>query len=40
MSVNDEKVKDVNFVITEDLFNDNEMIVKMGKKRFNRLVIK
>ena len=40
MSINDEKVKDIAFAITEDLFNDGELIVRMGKKRFNRVIIK
>lgn len=41
MSVNDEKITDVKFMITKDLFEEKEyIIVKMGKKRFLKIVLK
>ncbi|WP_027625811.1 tyrosine--tRNA ligase [Clostridium lundense] len=39
LSVNDEKVTDVNMVITEENFIDGSMIVKRGKKNYNRIVL-
>ena len=40
LSVNDEKVTDPNMVVTEELFTDNGMIVKKGKKIFHKVVLK
>lgn len=40
LSINDEKVSDFNLEVTEDLFVDGVMMVKQGKKRFNRIVLK
>lgn len=37
LSVNDVKVTDPNAVITEDMFTENGMIVKKGKKSFHRI---
>ncbi|NME36391.1 MULTISPECIES: tyrosine--tRNA ligase [Fusobacterium] len=41
MSVNEEKVTDVKFTITKELFGEKDYtIVKMGKKRFLKIVLK
>lgn len=40
LSVNDEKVTDVNMTVTEDMFGENGMIVKKGKKVYFRICIK
>ena len=41
MSVDDVKVTDVKFALTEEVFKDKEyIIVKMGKKRFLKIVLK
>lgn len=40
MSFNGEKVTDIGFALTEEAFNENEAIVKMGKKKFHRIVLK
>lgn len=40
MSLNGEKVSDVAYALVEDSFKDGEAIVKMGKKKFNRIVLK
>lgn len=40
MSVNGDKVTDVAFALTEEVFKDGEAIIKMGKKKFNRIVLK
>ncbi len=39
MSVNDEKVSDVKFALTEELFKDGDILVKMGKKRFLKIIL-
>lgn len=39
LTVNDEKITDVNKIITNDDFKDNEMIVKKGKKSFFKIVL-
>ena len=39
VSVNDEKVSDPNIEITEDLFEDNKIIIKKGKKNFHRVLL-
>ncbi len=40
MSLNGDKVTDIGFALTEEAFKDNEAIVKMGKKKFHRIVLK
>ena len=40
LSINDEKVKDFAMPITRELFKDNEFLVKMGKKKFYKVVLK
>ena len=40
VSVNDEKISDTSFEITEDLFEDKKIIIKKGKKNFHRILIK
>ena len=40
MSLNGDKVTDVAFTLTEEVFKDNEAVVKMGKKKFHRIVLK
>lgn len=40
LSVNDDKVTDPNMPITDDLFGENGMIVKKGKKVFHRVIKK
>ena len=37
LAVNDVKITDPNAVITEDMFTENGMIVKKGKKAFHRV---
>ena len=37
VKVNDEKISDVDFKITEDLFKDGIVILQRGKKSFHRL---
>ena len=39
VSVNDEKISDASFEITEDLFEDNKIIIKKGKKNFHRVLL-
>lgn len=39
LSVNNEKVTDINMVITKEHFADGSMLVKRGKKNFNRIVV-
>lgn len=41
MSVNDEKISDVKYAVTEEVFGEKDYImVKMGKKRFLKIVLK
>lgn len=41
MSINDEKISDVKYAITEEIFGEKDYImVKMGKKRFLKIVLK
>ena len=40
MSLNGDKVTDIGFALTEEAFKDSEAIVKMGKKKFHRIVLK
>ncbi|WP_073998243.1 tyrosine--tRNA ligase [Anaerococcus urinomassiliensis] len=39
VSVNDEKITDVGMEISEDLFEDNKIIIKKGKKNFHRILL-
>ncbi len=39
LSINDEKYTDVNGVVTEDMFTDDGMIIKKGKKVFHRVTL-
>ena len=39
VSVNDEKINDPSFEISEDLFEDNKIIIKKGKKNFHRILL-
>ena len=39
VSVNDEKITDVGLEISEDLFEDNKIIIKKGKKNFHRVLL-
>ena len=40
VSIDGAKVTDFNFAVTEDIFNDNEIVIKKGKKVFHRIVLK
>lgn len=40
LSVNGEKVTDVNMAVSDELFGDDGMIVKKGKKVFHRVILK
>lgn len=40
MSVDGEKIKDVHFLLEENIFNNGEILVKMGKKRFQKIILK
>lgn len=40
LSINDEKVTDINTLITKDSFKDGKMIVKKGKKSFLKIILK
>lgn len=39
LSIDGEKVTDVNLVVTEDLFSDGQMIIKKGKKVYHKVVL-
>jgi tyrosyl-tRNA synthetase len=39
LTVNNEKITDANMVVTEELFIDGSMLVKRGKKNYNKIVI-
>lgn len=39
LAINDEKYTDVNGVVTEDMFTDDGMIIKKGKKVFHRVTL-
>lgn len=39
LTINDEKITDVNTIITNEFFKDGEMIVKKGKKSFFKVVL-
>jgi tyrosyl-tRNA synthetase len=40
LTINDEKIADANMVVTEQNFNDGAMLIRRGKKNYNRIVIK
>ncbi|MFK4786106.1 tyrosine--tRNA ligase [Fusobacterium sp. MFO224] len=40
MSVDGEKIKDVHFLLEKNIFNNGEILVKMGKKRFQKIILK
>ncbi len=40
LAINDEKVSDVNLQISEDMFGENGMIIKKGKKVYHKVIIK
>lgn len=40
LTVNDKKVTDPNYVVTEDDFKDGYMLVRRGKKNYNRIALK
>lgn len=40
LTINDEKITDANIVITKAYFNDKSMLIRRGKKNYNRIVIK
>ena len=40
LTINDEKISDFAMEITKDLFIDGAMMIKQGKKKYNRIVIK
>ncbi len=40
MSLNGDKIIEVAYLLTEDSFKDKEAIVKMGKKKFHRIILK
>ncbi len=40
VSVKEEKVSDIGFAVTKDMFEDNELMVRRGKKAFIKVVLK
>ncbi len=40
LSVNGNKISDVKTVVTSDMFNDGEILIQKGKKKFHRVIIK
>ena len=40
VSVNDEKVTDINALLTADLFSADGVMLRSGKKKFHRLILK
>lgn len=40
MSIDGEKIKDIHFLLEENIFNNGEILVKMGKKRFQKIILK
>jgi len=40
LTVNDEKVEDVNMVVSKNDFVDGTMMIRRGKKNYNRIVLK
>lgn len=39
LSINEEKVTNINMAITEDIFEESSIIIRRGKKNYNRIVI-
>ena len=39
VSIDDEKVSDPSLEVTEDLFTDDKIIIKKGKKNFHRILL-
>lgn len=39
LTINDEKITDANMVVTEDKFKDGSMLMRRGKKNYNRIVL-
>jgi len=39
LTINDEKITDTNMVVTEDKFKDGSMLIRRGKKNYNRIVL-
>ena len=39
VSIDGAKVTDFNFAVTKDIFNDNEIVIKKGKKVFNKIIV-
>lgn len=37
VSINDEKITDPSFEVTEEIFEDNRIIIKKGKKNFHKV---
>ena len=40
LSIGDTKVTDLDFLLTADLFEDNSLLIRKGKKNYHRLVLK
>lgn len=40
LTVNDEKVTDTKLVITKDSFKEGKMLIRRGKKKYNRIILK
>jgi len=40
LSLNDEKVTDENYILTDDDFTDGEAVIRQGKKKYYRLIKK
>ncbi|OFI07432.1 tyrosine--tRNA ligase [Clostridium acetireducens DSM 10703] len=40
LNINEEKVTDANLIIDEDFFKDGSMLVRRGKKKYNKIIIK
>ena len=40
LSVNGEKVSDVRLFVTEDMFEDGELLIQKGKKKFHKIILK
>ncbi|MBQ6907801.1 MAG: tyrosine--tRNA ligase [Clostridia bacterium] len=39
VSVNDQKISDPAFLVTPDIFKDNEIIIKKGKKTYHKIIL-
>ena len=40
VAINDEKVADVKAVVTEDMFGEDGLMLRSGKKKFHRFILK